>query len=391
MLKTKVSIVLSILFVITDLTLAATTVFNVVKLGAKPDGKTDSTKAFVKAWNGACGSVNSAAIYVPSGRYLIKNLLFNGPCKNTNIIIRINGTLVAPTNYNVIGNSENWIAFQWVTGVSIYGGTLDGKGIALWACKLAKKKCPEGATSLSFTNSKDIVINGLKSLNSQMFHIVINGCENVYMKGLMITASGNSPNTDGIHVQLSTGVTIMSSGIKTGDDCISIGPGTRNLWIEHIACGPGHGISIGSLAKDLDEQGVQNVTVKTVVFTGTQNGMRIKAWGRPSRGFVKGVLFQHAVMKNVQNPLVIDQNYCPRNEGCPNQVSGIKISQITYQDIQGTSATQVAVKFDCSTKNPCQGIKLENVKLTYQNQPAVSMCANADGSAHGIVEPAGCF
>lgn len=79
--------------------------------------------------------------------------------------------------------------------------------------------------------------------------------------------------------------------------------------------------SIGSLAKELDEEGVQNVTVKTVVFTGTQNGMRIKAWGRPSNGFVKGVLVQQVVMKNVENPLVIDQNYCPRNEDCPNQVN----------------------------------------------------------------------
>ncbi|KAF5206831.1 Polygalacturonase [Thalictrum thalictroides] len=390
MTKTKAYTVLSILFFIVDSSVAST-FFNVVNLGAKPDGESDSTQSFVKAWDGACGSVTSAIIYVPLGRYLIKNVEFKGPCKSTNITFRIDGSLVAPPDYNVIGNLENWISFQWVNGVSIYGGTLDGRGIALWACKLANKKCPSGATTLSFTNSKDIVINGLKSFNSQMFHIVINGCENVSMQKLMITASGNSPNTDGIHVQLSTGVTIMRSGIKTGDDCISIGPGTRNLWIEHVACGPGHGISIGSLAKDLDEPGVQNVTIKTVVFTGTQNGMRIKAWGRPSNGFVKGILFQHAIMKNVQNPLVIDQNYCPHNDSCPGQVSGIKISEVSYEDIRGTSATQVAVKFDCSTKNPCKQIKLENVKLTYQNQPAVSSCTNADGFVHGVVEPAGCF
>ncbi|KAF9600838.1 hypothetical protein IFM89_013073 [Coptis chinensis] len=412
MLKTKVCIILSILFISAVPLAASNAVFNVVKLGAKPDGKTDSTKSFIEAWAGACGSSDSSTINVPSGRYLIRNGVFKGPCKNADITIRIEGTLIAPSDYNVIGNSENWLSFQWITGVSIYGGTLDGQGIGLWACKLGNKKCPDGATSLSFTNSKDIVINGLKSLNAQMFHIVINRCENVNMRGLMITASGNSPNTDGIHVQLSTGVTIMNSGIKTGDDCISIGPGTKNLWIEHIACGPGHGISIGSLAKNLDEPGVQNVTVKTVVFTGTQNGLRIKAWGRPSNGFVKGVVFQHVLMKNVQNPIIIDQNYCPRDEGCPNQsrrgdcpglksvgldmisaiyVSGVKISHITFQDIQGTSATKVAVKLDCSPKNPCEGINLENVKLRYNNQPAVSSCSNADGSIHGVVEPAGCL
>ena len=62
------------------------------------------------------------------------------------------------------------------------------------------------------------------------------------MQGIRVTAAGNSPNTDGIHVQLSSSVTILNSKIETGDDCISIGPGTTNLWIENVACGPGHEI-----------------------------------------------------------------------------------------------------------------------------------------------------
>ena len=78
--------------------------------------------------------------------------------------------------------------------------------------------------------------------------------------------------------------------------------------------------SIGSLGKEMKELGVQDVTVKTVTFTGTQNGVRIKSWGRPSNGFVRGVLFQHITMVNVRNPIIIDQNYCPDNKNCPEQV-----------------------------------------------------------------------
>lgn len=74
------------------------------------------------------------------------------------------------------------------------------------------------------------------------------------------------------------------------------------------------------MGKDLKEAGVQNVTVKTVTFTGTQNGVRIKTWGRPSNGFVRNVLFQDAIMVNVENPVIIDQNYCSDNKGCPGQV-----------------------------------------------------------------------
>uniref|UniRef100_A0A0A0LCF2 Polygalacturonase n=1 Tax=Cucumis sativus TaxID=3659 RepID=A0A0A0LCF2_CUCSA len=149
--------------------------------------------------------------------------------------------------------------------------------------------------------------------------------------------------------------------------------------------------SIGSLAKDLQEDGVQNVTVKNVVFSRTQNGVRIKAWGKPSNGFARNILFQHIVMDNVQNPIVIDQNYCPSHKGCPEKASGVKINDVTYQDIHGTSATKVAVKFDCSPINPCVRIKLENVKLTYMNQTAQATCNNVGGIAAGLVQPTSCF
>lgn len=96
--------------------------------------------------------------------------------------------------------------------------------------------------SLEFSNSENILISGLTSVDSQMFHIVINSCRNVKIQQVKVSAAANSPNTDGIHVQMSTGVTILASSIGTGDDCVSVGPGTSNLWIEGVACGPGHGI-----------------------------------------------------------------------------------------------------------------------------------------------------
>lgn len=73
------------------------------------------------------------------------------------------------------------------------------------------------------------------------------------------------------------------------------------------------------------------------------------------------------------------------------QVSGVKISDVTYQDIHGTSATELAVKFDCSSANPCSGIKLQDVKLTYKNKVAEASCANAGGSTAGLIQPASCL
>ncbi|CAL9117323.1 unnamed protein product [Musa textilis] len=379
---------LLVVLISTHLLSSANAVYNIAEYGAKSDGRTDSTKPLLGAWQAACGSPGPSTVHVPAGSFLVRQVTFNGPCKSSKIVIRIDGTLVVASD---IGRVGEWIVFDHVEGVSVHGGTIDGRGASLWACKATGRRCPGGATSLTFRNSKRIMISGLTSMNSELYHVVIDDCEGVTVQGVRIMAPGNSPNTDGIHVQASSYVTITGAVIRTGDDCISIGPGTTNLWIEQVNCGPGHGISIGSLGKGYDEEGVENVTVKTTVFTGTENGLRIKTWGRPSEGFVKGVVFENAVMQNVRNPIIIDQNYCPDNKGCPDQNSGVKISQVRYNDIHGSSASQVAVNFDCSASNPCTGIGLQDIKLTYGNRPAESSCKHADGTTSGFVVPPSCL
>ncbi|KAL3718968.1 hypothetical protein ACJRO7_003987 [Eucalyptus globulus] len=369
--------------------------FDVLDFGADPTGAADSTQAFRDAWTSACGRGDFfATVAVRSGRYLLRPVRFRGPCKSRHVSVRLGGaTLVAPPDYRVLGGSSSWLNFDGVSNTSVHGGVLDAKGPSLWACKDSGRDCPDGATTLSFTNSNNIRIKDLTSMDSQMFHISINRCRNVRIQGVRVKADGNSPNTDGIHVQLSTNVLILHSDIATGDDCISIGPGTQNLRVQRIRCGPGHGISIGSLARSENEPGVQNIIVRNTTFQGTQNGLRIKSWARPSNGFVRGVHFIDARMINAQNPIIIDQNYCPYgSRTCPNQESSVKISDVLYRDIQGTSASPIAVRFDCSTKNPCTGIRMRNVYLTcLDDEVTRSACANANGEALGTVRPRSCL
>ncbi|KAL2502389.1 Uncharacterized protein Fot_36237 [Forsythia ovata] len=56
----------------------------------------------------------------------------------------------APSNYNAIGNSGNWINFETVTEVSIIGGTLDGQ----WA-KLGSRDCPFGSSQGNLSSHRE--------------------------------------------------------------------------------------------------------------------------------------------------------------------------------------------------------------------------------------------
>ncbi|KAI3735768.1 hypothetical protein L6452_15281 [Arctium lappa] len=73
--------------------------------------------------------------------------------------------------------------------------------------------------------------------------------------------------------------------------------------------------NIGNLGWTMQEAGVQNVTVTTTMFKATENGVRIKTWARESNGFVRGVVFEHLTMVAVENPVIIDQQYCPDESG----------------------------------------------------------------------------
>ncbi|KAL3642144.1 hypothetical protein CASFOL_012959 [Castilleja foliolosa] len=375
MICTKMTIIFLIFTFFFNYSFADQPSYNVQDYGAKPNGNSDCTQYFLDAWEAACKTKGRATVYVPKGRYLLSKTVFDGNgCNNEETTIRIDGTLIhTPTDYS----DENWLVFQEVTGVNILAGKIDAKGRYLWECKRSGKSCNQGAMSLALYNSSDVTINGLTSINSQMFHLFIFGCQNVSLFNTNIYAPKLSPNTDGIHVEYSSEVTISNSLIRTGDDCISIGRGASNVWIEKIACGPGHGISIGSLGWSLQEEGVENVTVKNVTLKGTQNGLRIKTWARLSTSYVRNVLYQNIKMINTYNPILIDQMYCPHNINCPTEGSGVKISKITYVNVWGTSASEVAVALNCSSLEPCRGIKLNQVKLRYDGGEAVGSCDNA--------------
>lgn len=146
--RVLVFLVLSALYIMFTNTSLAMVNFDVVEMGANPDGQTDSTPAFHRAWKAACSSTESAKIHIPKGTFLLYETQFNGPCNNGHILVQFDGsssTLVAPSDFRVFKDVKSWITFQDVNSVSIHGGILDGRGSGLWNCKTTSHGCPQGA------------------------------------------------------------------------------------------------------------------------------------------------------------------------------------------------------------------------------------------------------
>ncbi|XXG57457.1 hypothetical protein AAC387_Pa03g4604 [Persea americana] len=372
--------------------------FNVMDFGAKGNGLAEDTRAFMAAWQAACSYTGSARLLIPKHTYVLGQVKFAGPCKNVpSLTIYMKGHLMAVRDLNRFTDSDVWVEFGWVKGLTLTGdGIFDGQGSYAWPFnKCPKNKhCEVLPTSIKFIAMTNTIVKGITSLNSMFFHIGVVDCKNFRASDLHITAPADSPNTDGIHLERCSDVQIHSSIIGTGDDCISVGHGSSQITLSGITCGPGHGISVGSLGRYPNEGDVNGLVVRDSTISGTMNGLRIKTWeDSPGSSSVSNMTFQNIVMKNVGNPIIIDQSYCPYQSCSSSAPSRVKISDISFTNIRGTSSSPVAVTLHCSRGIPCQNVKLHDIHLDYTAgaSAAKSTCLNVKATYSGTQIPPPCM
>ncbi|KAK4420932.1 Exopolygalacturonase [Sesamum alatum] len=369
-------VVILISFLCTTVNALPSKTFDVVKYGAVGDGKTDNTQAFVRAWKDACAYGGRSRVWIPAGgTFLLRSVSFEGSC-NGSMAFLVKGTLKAPTD-PAAGDffTDTWIGFRYISDLTVKGGgVLDGQGHAAWPYN----DCH------SNTQCKP-----LPATLSKSSHINLFACDNINMSHITLRAPADSPNTDGIHIGSSTKIKISHVGIHTGDDCISMVSGSQNIDIHDVSCGPGHGISIGSLGRSHEHEYVMGISVRNCTFIGSDNGLRIKTWAPSSYSVASDIVFQDIVMKNSRNPIVIDQQYCP-SPPCYLQQGGssssaVQIKDVTFKNIWGVSSTKVAMKLQCSRALPCRNVKLININLAYDGPGgrATSMCSHVIGSSSG--------
>ncbi|CAL4956219.1 unnamed protein product [Urochloa decumbens] len=373
------------------------TTLSVLSFGAAADGVTDDAEALVAAWRAAC-RVPRATVLLPAGhRFLVSPVTLQGPC-SARLTLQVDGTVLAPPDMDSWPKSRRplqWLNFKWLDGFTIQGaGTVDGQStISLqrstghWHSSGAKP------TLVRFYSSFNVTVRNIRISNSPQCHLKFDSSGGIKVKNVTISSPGDSPNTDGIHLQNTRDVEIRSSSIGCGDDCVSIQTGCSNVHMKNILCNPGHGISVGGLGKDNSLACVSDVVAENINIQNALYGVRIKTW-QGGVGSVRNITFSNVRVSNVATPIAIDQFYCDRGgAGCANRSGAVAITGVAYRRVVGTYSFQPA-RLACSDARPCTGVTMVDVRLS----PAAGagapgtvapLCWNTYGEARGTVEPLG--
>jgi polygalacturonase len=268
--------------------------FLITAYGAVGDGKTLNTEAFKKAIDD-CNKNGGGRVIIPLGTFLTGAIYLKS---NVDLHMVDSARIVFsadPKNYPIVFTRwegmelMNYSALIYAYGeknIAITGnGTLDGGASAKtwWSWNAARpSKQMKARDSLQVLNHKqtdprtrifgdgsflrpnfiqpynckNILISGVRIINSPMWNVNPVLCENVTVENVKIIAHG--PNTDGVDPESCKNVLIKNCYFDTGDDCIAIKSGrdedgrrinrpAENHIIENCEMKDGHGgVVIGS-------------------------------------------------------------------------------------------------------------------------------------------------
>lgn len=275
--------------------------FNILKYGAKADGKSNCREAINKAVD-ACSKAGGGRVVVPTGVYLTGAIRLRS---NVNLYIAKDATVkfsTDPNDYLPLVHTR-WEGMELMhlspfiyayqeKNIAITGeGTLDGQGKSFFwkwhgnpafggdpdklsqrpararLYEMMDKNVPLADRVFGIGhylrpqfiqpyNCKNVLIEGVTIVDSPMWEVHPVLCENVTVRNLNISSHG--PNNDGCDPESCKDVLIENCFFDTGDDCIAIKSGrnndgrrinipTENIIVRNCTMKDGHGgITVGS-------------------------------------------------------------------------------------------------------------------------------------------------
>jgi polygalacturonase len=407
--------------------------FNILKYGAKPGLIFDNREAINGAID-ACAKAGGGRVIVPAGEFLTGAIRLRS---NVNLHVSKGATLkfsTDPKAYLPLVHTR-WEGMELMhlspliyafeeTNIAISGeGTLDGQGKSFFwkwhgnpryggnpdvlSQRTARAKLYEMMDKgvpvsqrifgeghylrpqfIQPYRCKNVLIEGVKIIDSPMWEVHPVMCENVTVRKLHIASHG--PNNDGCNPESSKDVLIDECFFDTGDDCIAIKSGrnndgrrlatpSENIIIRNCTMKDGHGgITVGSEISG----GVRNVFAHDCKLDSADLWTALRVKNNASRGGkLENFYFRNITVGQVSRAVVeIDFNY---EEGAKGDhipvVRNYVVEDLTCVtgnravDLQGLSNAPIydVMMRNCifgTVKNPSVvknvvGLKLENVKI----------------------------
>ena len=353
---------------------------NVRDFGAIGDGRTLCT-AGIQAAIDACAAAGGGKVFVPPGKYLTGPIFLKS---NLEFEVLAGATLLGSTNfadYPAIAGRweglERTVFASLITGIDLENvaitgqGTLDGQGpvwLDAWGRteELRKKlglvgREPENPAGsplpwprprmINLYRNRRVLIRGLTIHSSPSWTVHPVSCEDVYIDGLTILNPPHSWNTDGIDPESCRNVRISGCYISTGDDCIMIKSGYKQIPgklfqpSENIAVtnctfnAGGCGVGIGSETAG----GVRNVSISNCACDGTTCGLYFRS-ARGRGNIVENVSAMNIVMRNLEE-------------------TGIVISMF-YEDEDRTTLHPVDIRTPVFRNFQCSDILLDGARAS---------------------------
>ncbi|HQU84399.1 MAG TPA: glycoside hydrolase family 28 protein [Pyrinomonadaceae bacterium] len=422
----------------------------VTKYGAVGDGKTLNSEAFKKAIE-ECSKKGGGRVVVPAGEWLTGAIHLKS---NVNLYVSKGATIKFSMNredYLPIVHTR-WEGMELMhlspliyayeqTNIAVTGeGTLDGQGKAFfWKwhgnpryggnpdvisqkdARARLYKMMDDNVPLAkriFGGEKDylrpqfiqpykcknVLIEGVKIVDSPMWEVHPVLCENVIVRKLTIVTHG--PNNDGCDPESCKDVLIEDCLFDTGDDCIAIKSGrnndgrrinvpTENIIVRGCTMKDGHGgVTVGSEISG----GVRNLFVENNLMDSPDlwNAFRVK--NNASRGgLLENFYFRNVTIGEVSHAVItVDFNY---EEGAKGQYTPVMrnffVDNVTsrkseyFMDAQGfLNAPIVNMQIKNSTfENVQKGAIAENMKEVSLENVKVNGKVIKDVSAIKVAPP----
>lgn len=388
----------------------------ITDFGAKGDGITKNTEAFKKAIE-ACNAEGGGKVVVPVGNFLTgpiylksnvnlhvsegATITFSQDTKDYPIVLtRWEGMDCMNYSPQIYAYNEKNIA---ITGKGVLNGNADKthwwpwKGREVYGWKKGDPNQFKARESLHVMmkekldpskrifgdghylrpymiqpyNCKNLLISGVKMINSPMWFISPVMCENVTIEKVHVESHG--PNTDGCDPDACKNVLIKDSYFDTGDDCIAIKSGrdedgrgfkrpAENHVIEGCTMKDGHGgIVIGSEISG----GARNIYAVNCKMSSPDLDRVLRIKTSSSRGgIIENIFLKNIEVGTYKDAAVLCDMFYENPGNFIPTIRNIWVENLTVAD-----GGEYGISINAYKESPVENLKLVNCKINGVKTP----------------------